>query len=283
MDVASIVSGINATHHTTYTLSSRLVGGYQDGAYQLVNSHGQQHVLKLSYAPRAIPLIQQLHALGYPTPAILYVGQLVDHTAYIVQEFLPGTSLASLTPAIAEQLLRIINQQADRNPTPHTNWQHNWSQYAQAVVFTNESGWVALLQRYTPATAQLLAGIEQLVAPFKGVILPNTDIVHGDFNIENILVDQGQITGIIDMLYAGYGTRAIDLATLLHFGYTNDYGAAVRRRLQQHIRRIVGHAGLCVCLAYRIIAMLAWAIERDQEAVDLYVYHGWQIVRELSD
>jgi len=30
-----------------------------------------------------------------------------------------------------------------------------------------------------------------------------------------------------------------------------------------------------------MIAMLAWAIKRDPEAIDLYVEHGWQIVRDL--
>ncbi len=283
MDVAALVSGINANHNTTYTLGPRFAGGYQDGAYAIVNGHEQQHVLKLSYAPRAIPLIQQLHAGGYPTPGILYVGQIANHTAYVVQEFLPGAPLTVLTPALAEQLLCLIDQQADRNPTPNNDWQDSWSRYAHAVVFANESDWTARIRRATPATAQLLDGIEQLVAPFQGISLPNTDIVHGDFNIENVLADQGQITGIIDMFYAGYGTRAIDLATLLHFAYTHDYGETVRRRLQQHMRLLVGHAGVCVCLAYRIIAMLAWAIERDHEAIDRYVYHGWQIVHELSD
>jgi aminoglycoside phosphotransferase (APT) family kinase protein len=283
MDVVAIVSWINATHDTTYTLTQRLAGGYQDGAYHLVNTHGQQHVLKLSYAPRAIPLIQQLHALGYPTPSIIYVGETSDLTPYLIQEFLPGTPLATLTPMVAEQLLRVIDQQADRNPTPNNDWQHSWSRYAHAVVFANESDWIARIRYATPATAQLLDVIEQLVAPFQGLVLPNTDIVHGDLNTENVLAEDSQITGIIDMLYAGYGTRAIDLATLLHFGYTHDYGQVVRDRLQQHIRRLVGHAGLCVCLAYRVIAMLAWAIKRDQEAIDLYVERGWQIVRDLSN
>jgi aminoglycoside phosphotransferase (APT) family kinase protein len=282
MDVATIVSWINATHDTTYTLKQRLAGGYQDGAYHLVNTHGQHHVLKLSYAPRAIPLIQQLHALGYPTPAILCVGETTDHTPYLVQEFLPGTPLATLTPMLAEQLLRVIDQQADRNPTPNIDWQQSWSRYAHAVVFANESDWTALIRHATPATAQLLDVIEQLVAPFQGLVLPNTDIVHGDLNIGNVLAENSLITGIIDILYAGYGTRAIDLATLLHFGYTHHYGQAVRDRFQQKIRRLVGHAGLCVCLAYRMIAMLAWAIKRDPEAIDLYVEHGWQIVRDLK-
>ncbi|MBC8163443.1 MAG: phosphotransferase [Roseiflexaceae bacterium] len=283
MDVAEIVAGINAAHDTTYTLGPRFAGGYQDGAYPLVDIHGQQYVLKLSYAPRAIPLIQQLHACGYPTPGVIYIGQLAGHTPYLVQEFLSGAPLAALTLALAEQLVRLIDQQADRNPTPQADWQHSWSRYAHAVVFANESDWTARIRRATPATVQLLDGIAQLVAPFQSLVLPNTDIVHGDFSIENVLADHGRITGIIDMCYAGYGTRAIDLATLLHFAYVHDSGELVRQGLQQQIRQLVDHAGLCVCLAYRIIAMLAWAIECDHQAIDRYVHHGWQIVRDLSD
>lgn len=281
MDVASIVSEINAIHDTTYTLGSRFIGGYNDGAFPIVTIHEQQHVLKLSYAPRAIPLIQQLQACGYPTPGILFVGETSDHTPYLVQQFLPGVPLATLTPVVAEQLLYVIDQQADRNPTPTKDWQHSWSRYAHAVVFANESEWITLIRHTTSATAQLLAAIEHLVAPFQKLVLPNTDIVHGDLNIENVFAEESQITGIIDMLYAGYGTRAIDLATILHFGYTHNYDQAVRDRFRQHIYLLVGHAGLCVCLAYRVIAMLAWAINHDQEAVDLYVECGWHIVRDL--
>lgn len=281
MDVAAIVSSINAIHHTDYTLRQRFAGGYQDGAFELVTAHGQRHVLKLKYAPRALPLIQQLCTLGYPTPAIRYSGQLGDHMGYVVQEFVPGTPLATLTPALVEQLLHIIEQQANLNPTPQAV-QHSWSLYAHEVVFANASDWAALLRRSTPATAQLLAGIERVVAPFEGLSLPNTDIVHGDFNIENVLAVQGRLTGVIDMLFAGYGTRAIDLATLLHFAYTHDYGPAVRERLQERIRAIIGHGGVCICLTYRIIAMVAWAIERDPGALDHYVHTGWQILRDLG-
>ena len=35
-----------------------------------------------------------------------------------------------------------------------------------------------------------------------------------------MLVEHGRITGVIDCAYARYGSRAIDLATLLHYGYS---------------------------------------------------------------
>ena len=56
----------------------------------------------------------------------------------------------------------------------------------------------------------------------------------------------------------------------------------VLQQLWQRIVALVGHAGLRLCLTYRVLARLAWAIDHDQTAVDRYVQRGWQIVHDLA-
>ena len=281
MEVSELAAWINEAHGIDFFLKPRLAGGYQDGAFPLVDGTGRTFVLKCDFAPRALPLLRELHALGYPTPETFFAGETPDGARYVVQAFLPGGPPDTLTLPLLEQILEIVELQANRNPAPSEVGAESWSRYARTVVFENESGWTALL-RSRPDTCGLLDEIEALTAPLAGLTLPDADIVHGDFNLGNILVENGRITGVIDMLYAGYGTRALDLATLLHFAWVKGGDEAVRRRLTERIESLVGHGGLCLCLAYRMLAMLAWAVERDPDAVENYLFHGRRIVRELS-
>src|SRR5262249_39925052 len=109
--------------------------------------------------------------------------------------------------------------------------------------------------------------------------IPDADVVHGDFHPHNILAQGGRVTGVIDMTYAGYGTRAIDLATLLHYAYADDYGPIVRERLRARIIQIAGPEICAICLAYRTIAMVEWGIRHEEsETVDHYVRAGWAIL-----
>jgi hypothetical protein len=98
-----------------------------------------------------------------------------------------------------------------------------------------------------------------------------------------MLVEHGRITGVIDCAYARYGSRAIDLATLLHYGYSFDYGAGVRTRLRERLVALVGHDGLAICLAYRSIAVIEWAIGHDTPcAVHFWVAGGWRTLADLQ-
>ncbi len=106
--------------------------------------------------------------------------------------------------------------------------------------------------------------------------------MHGDFTPDNMLVEHGQITGVIDCTYAGYGSRAIDLATLLHYAYSFEYGDVVRTRLRERIVQLVGHSSLAICLVYRSMAMIDWAIHHDTpDAVRFWVRGGWRVHDDL--
>ncbi len=118
--------------------------------------------------------------------------------------------------------------------------------------------------------------------PYAHIVLPHTDVVHGDFTPDNLLVAHGRITAVIDCTYAGFGTRVIDLATLLHYAYAFDYGVHVRQQLYTKSVQIAGQGVLAICLVYRTMAMLDWAIHRDtSDAVRLYVDTAWNMLNEL--
>ncbi|MDP9317235.1 MAG: phosphotransferase [Chloroflexota bacterium] len=281
MDTVALIQFINDQHHTTFALVGPCVGGLQGGAHDLVDlTTGQHVVLKRSFADYTPPVIEQLRTVGYPTPAWLVVGEAPDGTRYVVQAFAAGIPMETLTAEYLDSIFAINELQAGINPHAHVD---HWSWYARSVVFANESGWAARIRAYSPNTAMVLAAMEAAVQPYAHIVLPFADVVHGDFNPDNLLVANGHITAVIDCTYAGYGTRVIDLATLLHYAYAFDYDVNVRQRLYTKSVQIAGRGVLAICLVYRTMAMLDWAIHRDtSDAVQLYVHAAWDMLNELQ-
>jgi thiamine kinase-like enzyme len=53
--------------------------------------------------------------------------------------------------------------------------------------------------------------VNDLVEPVRTTRLPESDLVHGDFNFANLVVGRGRVT-VVDVNWAGAGPRAYDLA-----------------------------------------------------------------------
>jgi aminoglycoside phosphotransferase (APT) family kinase protein len=283
MNIGQLLTYINARYATAFELAGRLPGGNQDGAYVLAEPNGRRAVLKQLFAPRALPIMHRLHAIGYPTPDVLYSGTADDGTTYLVQEFVPGAPMQTLSDAYLEQIFTLNDLQANLNPHPEANALESWSGYVYEAVFARTSVWVTALGNHSPATASLLRALRLATNPYVATVLPNTDAVHGDLHTGNILVEHGQITGVIDMVYAGYGTRAIDLVTMLHTSDSADYAPAVRNRLRAHVIERFGSEVYAICMAYRAIVTVAWAIRKGlPEWVDYFVRAGWAVCDDLA-
>jgi len=283
MKLSQLLVYINQRHGTAFALDGRLPGGQQDGAYALAEPDGRRAVLKQMFAPRAVPIIHRLHAIGYPTPDVLYHGAAGDGTTYLVQEFVPGTPIHTLTEAYLDQLFVLNDEQADLNPHPQANLLESWSVYAQEVVFARSSVWVRALGNHSPTTASLLSALQQATLPYAGTLLPNTDVVHGDLHSGNIIVEHGRISGVVDLVYAGYGTRAIDLASLLYTMDSDDYAPVIRQRLRARLIERFGPAVYAICMAYRAIVVLEWAIRHGSVGlIDRCVRAGRAICDDLA-
>jgi aminoglycoside phosphotransferase (APT) family kinase protein len=283
MKISQLLVYINQRHGTAFVLDGRLPGGRQDGAFALAEPDGRRAVLKQLFAPRAVPIIHRLHAVGYPTPDVLYQGTASDGTDYLIQEYVAGTPIHSLTEAYLDQLFALNDRQADLNPQPEANMLESWSGYVQEVVFARSSVWVRALGNHSPATASLLSALRQATLPYAATRLPNTDVVHGDLHSGNIIVEHGRITGVIDMDYAGYGTRAIDLASLLHTLDSESYAPIVRQRLRARLIDRFGPAVYAICMAYRAIVLLEWAIRHGSPGlVDRCIRAGRVVCDDLE-
>jgi len=283
MNIRQLLAYINSSHASAFALAGKLPGGNQDGAFVLAEPNGRHAVLKQLFAQRALPIMRRLHAIGYPTPNVLYAGTAPDGTTYLVQEFVSGVPMATLTHAYLDQLFALNELQANLNEHPAANALESWSGYVYEVVFARTSVWALALYNHSQATASLLTALRLATSRYAGTVLSNTDVVHGDIHNANILVEHGQITGVIDMVYAGYGTRAIDLVTLLHTMDSDAYAPTIRRRLRAHVIERFGPDVYAICMAYRAIVTLDWAIRQaSTDWVDRFVRAGWAVCDDLA-
>jgi aminoglycoside phosphotransferase (APT) family kinase protein len=284
MDLVDLLDFINAQHETAFALVGKCAGGTR-GAYEIAEPTGRRAVLKFGpeldwgrLSRRAVPIIERMRAVGYPTPGILCGGAAPGGAFYYVQESAPGTPLDVLTPANLELLLALNDQQSNHNIATD----QDWSAYAQRVVFEGESGWADDVRAHSVETEALLGALEVATRPHADVALSSTDVVHGDFLPANVLVRDGRVTAVIDFAYAGRGTRALDLARLLVWCY-DDLDVSSRDRLYARIGAIAGTEGRSICVAEQLIELVAFMIGyHDRESVDHAVRVGWWILADLA-
>ena len=284
MDLTELVRHINRHHHTSFTLTS-LLGGGTHGTYALLHADGTRAVLKPAPQPqrdeqlaRTVRVVDALRSVGYPAPEYVHVGRAPDGTAYYVQQFLEGEPVADVTAGLLEQILALNALQANRDARRIAGDQ-DWSRHVHCVVFEDESHWAPAMRAHSADTAALVEALQALTRSLAGVALPSDDVVHSDFGPGNVLAHAGRVTGIIDLEAAGCGSRAIDLAVLLRWGWE---GAALaeRTRLAQHITSIAGPHSAALCLAYQVIDIVAFSIEHhNPAATPRRLQKAWDMLR----
>lgn len=240
-----LVSQINQAHGLRFVLRERCQDGFE-GAWLLSDGDGQRAILKLTtdFAPRRgkLPqLIDRARAAGYPTPRWLAVGETVDGTAYHIVDFVSGEpmSRSPLNLRVVEHLIDMVERQAGLDPDPTGDWsgciwEGDWSGYVWDRAFGDgENAPRSMTRRIGPSGIELIERFDALLAPYAGLELPRSDLVHGDLNASNVMCQNDEITGVVDAESLGSGTRALDYATLLPWllkmGATPDVVAAIRQ------------------------------------------------------
>jgi aminoglycoside phosphotransferase (APT) family kinase protein len=274
---------INERHGTSFVLGERFAGGEQ-GAFVIYDPEGNRFALKRQSAARVAPfqhardVIDLLRARGYPVPRYPYEGT-IDGAEYGIQEVLPGVPMGSLEARYIPRLLELNDLQAGLAPLPSRGWRgmlvHSVLEgFAEYCV-------IATLRDYSAATAEFLARLQEMVRTYADLALPTTDIVHFDFTPSNILVADGQISGVIDWDAPCAGDRAFDLATLLF--YATDQ-PELRTTLMGHYVERSDLAALRLYLAHLIVRQLDWSIRHhDGVIVDHWLRLAGIIADELLD
>lgn len=267
VSTADVLAEVNQSHGTAYQLTKPLLGGMQSGTWMISDLPGTSAVLKWSperswaaQIQRAARAVAKVRQHGYPTPAWLAVGSTSAGYGYQVQEFVAGRPVDEFTVGVAEKAIDLLELHSGLDPDPD----RSWSTY---VVDQLIDGWTATTAAVSATGAGGRALVEtcaELLTHFEVPTFPSSDLVHGDFRLGNVLFDQDQVSGVVDIEALGTGTRAFDYATLLD-NQQADEGAL--HLLVEAGSQVAGRGVLAYCLAH-VLLDLALFLHRQLPTAD---------------
>ena len=269
-DIEKVIHVINGNHGTKYKLLNRFDKG-EWGAYRIAE-HGKKHlVLKfftdLSNTNIVDPdpdlaksITDRLLSLKYPVPKYIYSGR-VDNGLYWVQQELLGNPLwQNPTVEQIEKILSFLSLQENQAVSD----KQNYSSIIKDTVFGNRLSGLKSIQNYSSEMREFLGNLSSLVKDLESMPLQSSDIVHGDFSYNQVMVnDDGVITGIIDWQEAGCGDWLVDLTRLIYSLHDRPHLAnpIIKSVNQENLPRVKLYT------AFTTIEMLLWPIQQNQENV----------------
>jgi aminoglycoside phosphotransferase len=275
---------IEAEHGLRFTPRSRFASGLQDGAWLLVAETGERAVLKWSpdWSPEHLRqmagTVDRLRDAGHPTPPILATGT-ADGVTYHVQAHADGFPSTPLDAGRTDLLIDVLERQRDLDPA----LDHDYRDHVRSTVIDESPG---SLRDRTAATGRdgraLVERYDALLADIGHVELPYGDVVHGDFNCCNILLDGGRVSGVIDVAGMGRGTRVFDYACLLREAYVEGYGEDVARRIHAAAEKVAGPDVLAVCAAAAAFFIVPFKRADQPQALDRTITRLHRMADDLS-
>jgi hypothetical protein len=284
-NMAALVASLNAEHGTAYRLTDRLLHGNRHVA-GLYNPSGARFIVKWSpgggdrdHLAESIRLVDRLRSRWYPVPRYVARGQY-DGGRYVIQTALPGAPVTRLSAAQVEQILALNEVQRDLAPAPAES---PWPGRIADVTMSGGNGYCLLepMRSHTPTTERLLGRLQELMARHGDVTTPTTDIVHFDFQQNNMLGLSGKISGVVDWDGAQAGDRAFDLTTLLFYAFEQE---AVGGGVWARATAITDPAAVVVYLAHLIHRQVDWSIRfQDPEIVERSLIRVRRVWQEIPD
>ena len=266
--ITSLVEHINSTHGTDFVLNGKMERGV-NGAYLLRSSRGV-HILKpvgrtdlVEQVKRSARIADYMNAPASPTPRYQLMGFADGFGTWYVQEFLPGIPSPFPSHKLVEQMVSMNDSQAGAAVDHH----NDWSKAVDEALHDDAKGWQATIAASGLDGQRLVRRCRELFEPFCSFKGGSADIVHGDFQHYNALVDEHDtLTGYVDWPQAGCGDRSIDLARLLIDSWLaeKEFGRAAAQEtfdlLKSRILLNSGPAGLNVYMAFWILQVGAFCV-----------------------
>jgi aminoglycoside phosphotransferase (APT) family kinase protein len=253
-----------------------LQGGFRNQNYHVDFDKGPQGVLKvatdLQQAKKAIALQQQLSRF-LPVPKIWGERATSGHV-FTLMEYVPGDLACHLSKDLPEEayyalghalgtlLSKVhsvqfpgagfLNAQLEVTD-PHANLGDSWLAYMREVMHGKRAEARLGVTDCQRVLHLLNAYEEELHA-----LSPTQCLVHSDFNLKNILVQQKEtrwkITGLLDWEFAHAGSPLVDIGNFYRFeaalpdslfsGFAEGYGLSAIKNWRE-LSRVLDLAALC--------------------------------------
>jgi hypothetical protein len=280
---AELLQRLNALHQTTFAFLEKYPDGEQ-GAFAVTDHLGKQWVLKwtpdarnVSWMQGAQTVTDRLRRLGYPVPQYLFI-EGIPEGIYSIQSALPGTPLRTLTTTLLPRLFELNELQLGQA----IPGRKDWHQEVIHTVLLGGEGYClhASLQQESQRTADLLQNLQALVRAHQDEPHRMNDIVHGDFQHSNILVQAGQISGVVDWDDCGAGDGIFDIVTLLFYSYDL---VDVREQIWNYALERASLNLLSVYAAHVILRQVDWSLRNhDHSTSERYIARGHMLLQEIA-
>ncbi len=211
------------THLTIYTIEL-CTTGRSNTHYKLTLSDGSIYILRL-YAqskPEQDAYIFNLVKDVVPVPKLLAQGP-----RWAILSFLSGKLLSDCPEHVGKAATAIAHLAAIQFKAPgHLQTDGSITPFG----FAGLSGYIAqqldhpVVQHWlSPTTLIRLQKLQHQEASLLQELDAETCLVHGDFNPTNILIQDGQVSGILDWDYCHSGTPYMDIGNLLRYTPINQH------------------------------------------------------------
>jgi Ser/Thr protein kinase RdoA (MazF antagonist) len=202
-----------------FDLGARAAGGRSQGAWFATTRDGAPVVLKWSpgetmagrYAA-LLPGLDELRVRGAPVPEYLHVGEF-DGGVLSVQRRLPGRSEDNPSQAVVERMVECIAAKSGVAGPPPAADQLSWGAFIVRALTVGLDRWAMHepLRTAGRRSAAVLERAEAVGAAADPAWFPDDGLVHRDLHTDNVLIDGGALSGIIDWEEACAGDHRFDL------------------------------------------------------------------------
>ena len=242
------------------------------GGTSLVEIDGSLRVLKAwqlgsaaeeDHLDDALELAERMRSRGVPVPALIERGRSDGH-GYLVYEFIDGEWSDELGPEAVADLVSVIAVARGAALSPNAAW----AAELETMLSQGDPSFdmaPAALAASTPARAVLTEARRRLAACDQAR-LPRSDIVHGDFAPENLLLRDGRVVGVVDWERARVGDAGLDLVgAIFDIEIGEKASPSVRRALWHTARDVLPAEALALYVGVYAVRYLSWAIGTDLE------------------
>jgi aminoglycoside phosphotransferase (APT) family kinase protein len=201
-----------------FSVVERAEGGRSGGAWSATAPDGAPVVLKWSTGAAdadrwsvLLAALDELRARGAPVAEHqVFTG---DGWTLTAQEALPGSSADIHPAAVVAEVVRCTEAMQDVACPLRPPDGLPWGESVVRTLTVGDEGWAAHdpLRAGGRRSAALLSRVRAVGAETRPAELPTTGLVHLDLHTDNVLVDDGRLTGIIDWDGACGGDPRFDL------------------------------------------------------------------------
>jgi len=164
----------------------------------------------------------------------------------------------------------------------------NWSEDVMNALYKDSKGWQKNIAASGEEGKQFVAEVQAMVDRNRFVNPVASDIVHGDFQHYNALVDKrGKLTAYVDWEGAGKGDRGIDLSRLLYDSYVSEAEIGFKanpitlQMMRDRIAAISGQAQRDNYMSYWALQVADYGIKKGPADGKMFMGVGRRILEDL--